>query len=165
MSNPCEVVAERVALGEPLGDAAEHAAQCVRCRRLAALPAELGAMRQEADPGLGFAARMTAGAQQRIIVRRRRRVATAAIAAAAAASLLTFALTRDPAQTSPSQQPAVQLKQPAEDAVDETDDLRALIQLADTDRAGRASADWDAIEKPLKPYRSLVQNAQKEVTP
>jgi hypothetical protein len=156
MSKPCEVVAERVALGESIGELADHAAQCARCRRLAALPSELGAMRQEADPGLGFAARMTAGAQQRIIVRRRRRVATAAIAAAAAASLLTFALTREPAQTSP--QPAAELKQPVPDNdADETDDVRALVQLADTDRAGRASANWGAIEKPLKPYRSLVQ--------
>ncbi len=156
MSNPCEVVAERVALGEPLGDVADHAASCASCRRIAALPAELGAMKQEADPGLGFSARMTAGAQQRIIVRRRRRVATAAIAAAAAASLLTFALTREPPASSPRQQPA--LKQPGpEDVVDETDDLRALVKLADTDRAGRISADWDEIEKPLKPYRSLVQ--------
>lgn len=159
MSNPCEVVAERVALGEPLGDVAEHAASCARCRRLAALPAELGSMKQDADPGLGFAARMTAGAQHCIVVRRRRRVATAAVAAVAAASLLTFSITRDPASSTPNQQPA--LKQPgpedAVDATDETDDLRALVQLADTDHAGRASANWDAIQKPLKPYRSLVE--------
>src|SRR5205823_3266558 len=55
----CDVVAERVALGEPLGDAAEHAERCPKCRRLVALPAELGATHRELDPGLGFSARMT----------------------------------------------------------------------------------------------------------
>ncbi len=160
MSNPCDVVAERVALGEPLGDVADHGASCSRCRRLAALPAELGAMRQEADPGLGFAARMTAGAQQRIVVRRRRRVATAAVSAAAAATFLTFALTRDP-QPSSETQPAAEIKHPTPDEqTDETDDLRALVRLADTDRSGRFSANWREIEKPLRPYRTLIKGAK-----
>ena len=75
MKSPCDIVAERIALGEPLGDQAEHAAACASCRTLAALPTEIGAMRTEADPGLGFSARMTAGAQHRITIRRRRRKA------------------------------------------------------------------------------------------
>jgi len=75
MKEVCDTVAERIALGEPLGDAAEHAATCARCRRLAALGTELGATHSEADPGIGFAARVTAGAQKRIVVRRRRRIA------------------------------------------------------------------------------------------
>ena len=74
MSSTCDIVAERVALGEPLGDAADHAASCERCKRLVALPVELGAMHREAEPGMGFSARMTAGAQHRIVVRRRRRL-------------------------------------------------------------------------------------------
>ena len=65
MSSTCDRVAERIALGEPLDDVSEHAATCERCRRLVALPVELGATHREADPGLGFSARMTAGAQHR----------------------------------------------------------------------------------------------------
>ena len=161
MSNPCDVVAERVALGDELGDMAEHAATCPRCRRIAALPAELGAMKSEVDPGLGFSARVTAGAQQRIVVRHRRRIAAAAVSAAAAASLLTFALTRDPANNNDVAQPAADLgSQSPDEAADETDDAKALVQLADTDRSRRFSANWSEIQKPLKPYRTLVQGVQ-----
>jgi len=161
MSTSCDVVAERVALGEPLGDVAEHAAECPKCRRLAALPAELTAMREEVDPGLGFSARMTAGAQHRLVVRRRRRVAVAAVSAAAAVTMLTFALTRDP-QEAPQPQPAVDLgKQPSpEEGADDPEDLRALVQLADTHRSSHFSANWRAIQKPLKPYQSLVKGVE-----
>lgn len=169
MSNPCDVVAERVALGEPLGDVAEHAATCARCRRLAALPTEIGAMKSEVDPGLGFAARMTAGAQHRIVVRRRRRVAAAAVSAVTAASLLTFALTRRTEQSTQTAQPAADLgsqeRDPWEARNDnaddsETDDARALVRLADTERSTRFTANWRDIQKPLKPYRTLVQGVQ-----
>ena len=84
MSSPCDVVAERVALGEPLGDVADHATSCAKCRRLAALPTELGVVSSEADPGLGFTARMTSGAQHLLVVRQRRRIVAAAVSAAAA---------------------------------------------------------------------------------
>lgn len=163
MSNPCDVVAERVVLGEPLGDVADHAAECAKCRRLAALPTELGALKRgsDVDPGIGFAARMTAGAQHRMVVRQRRRIATAAVAAIAATSLLTFAITRDP-EPATQPQPAADLgsQQPDEAAADDADDARALVRLADTDRSSRFSANWRDIQKPLKPYRALVQGVQ-----
>jgi hypothetical protein len=126
------------------------------------LPAELGAMTSEVDPGLGFAARMTAGAQHRIVVRHRRRVAVAVVSAAAAASLLTFALMREPANSDQVAQPAADLgsQQDPEEIADESDDLKALVRIADTDRSRRFSANWRDIQKPLKPYRTLVQGVQ-----
>lgn len=171
MSNPCDVVAERIALGEPLGDLADHAATCARCRGLVALPTELGALKREADPGLGFSARVTAGAQHRFIVRRRRRIATAAISATAATVLVTFALTRTPpsAETTPSPATATQPTDPTDpwktgndagSAGDADDDARALVRLADTDRSMQFRANWKAITKPLHPYRTLVKGAK-----
>jgi len=70
----CDQVAERVALGESLGDLADHAAECPHCKRLIALPVELSMMKRDADPGMGFASRMTAGAQHRITARRHQRL-------------------------------------------------------------------------------------------
>lgn len=164
MSNPCDVVAERIALGEPLGDLADHAAGCARCRRIAALPTELGALKREADPGLGFSSRVTAGAQHRIIVRRRRRIATAAIAATAATTLMAFALTRSPETSSPAPLPATDTAAHDPWKTDDAgqpgnadDDVRALVRLADTDRSTRFTANWSEIAKPLHPYRTLVK--------
>ena len=45
MNATCDAVAERVALGEPLGELREHVATCARCQRLVALPGQLGATR------------------------------------------------------------------------------------------------------------------------
>jgi hypothetical protein len=106
---------------------------------------------------------MTAGAQHRLVVRQRRRVATAAVAAVAAVSMLTFSLTRKSDDDVAPQQPAADLgnqQQTEDDSPDETDDVRALVRLADTDRSSRFSANWRAIQKPLKPYRKLVKGAQ-----
>jgi hypothetical protein len=167
----CDQVAERVALGEPLGEAGEHAASCERCKRLVALPVELGATHHDADPGLGFTARMTAGAQHRIGVRRRRRVAAGLAAAVAATTLGVFAMTREPQpQTvveTPArfdQLPAIERNQPdpwnADDGAtpdEDDDDMRMLVQLSDTDRAMRVTADWDDINEPLAPYNALLR--------
>jgi len=57
----CDQVAERVALGEPLGDLTEHAEGCASCKNLIAMSSKLGATRHAVDPGLGFTARMTVG--------------------------------------------------------------------------------------------------------
>ncbi|MGE5185240.1 MAG: hypothetical protein ACM31C_24390 [Acidobacteriota bacterium] len=170
MSYPCDLVTERVALGEPLGELAEHAASCARCRRLAALPAELGVVHRELDPGLGFTARMTIGAQQRLAARRRhRRVAVGAAAAVAVAAGAVLVVTRSPSreqtavappphdQPRPAMQPQPQPDQPG----DSDADLQSLVQLSDTERAMHVSARWDHITKPLAPYRALV----KGITP
>ena len=90
----CDVVVERTALGEPLGDLAEHAATCERCQRLATLPGELAAVPREVDPGVGFTARMTVGAQHVLAARRRRRVVAGIAAATAVAAGAVFVVTR-----------------------------------------------------------------------
>lgn len=175
-STTCDQVAERVALGEPLGDAGEHAATCERCKRLVALPVEIGATRRAADPGLGFSARMTAGAQHRIVVRRRRRIAGSLAAAVAVTTLGVFAFTRQPesqpiATNPPSPTlPATQAhddpwdsKQHEPDESDDAaDDVRALVHLANTERSSKLSANWRDIEKPLAPYRSLLRGVSHE---
>lgn len=176
MSTTCDVVAERVALGEPLGDAAEHAASCPACRQLAALPTELGVVHREVDPGLGFTARMTAGAQHRVAVRRRRRIAIGLATAVAATTLGVFVVTRDsshdkiattpPNKTEPA--PATDTKKHDEspdpwdpDRATETDeDLASLVYFADTDRAAAYKTNWKAIEKPLAPYRAVVEGVE-----
>ena len=165
MKEVCDIVAERVALGEPLGDAAEHAATCARCRRVSALPTELGATHRENDPGIGFAARMTAGAQKRITVRRHRRVAITLAAAVAATTLGVVFLTRQPTDETVAIAPptlhdtAATNTQPHQDTPDEKvdADVRYLVHLARYDRAAHASARWDRIEKSLAPYKHLVK--------
>lgn len=178
MSDPCEVVVERVALGEPLGDLAEHAASCVKCRRIAALPTELGATHRDSDPGVGFTARMTAGAQRRIVVRQRRRVAGGVAAAAAVVAFGAFVLTREPAPERLAETPDQRETPPApaaqdpnkpdpwqdngdRDRVEVDEDVAALVRLADTDRSRKLSAHWRRIERPLEPYRILIKGVEK----
>jgi hypothetical protein len=174
-STTCDQVAERIALGEPLGDVGEHAATCERCKRVVALPIEIGATRREADPGLGFSARMTAGAQHRIVVRRRRRIAGGLAAAVVATTLGVFVVTRQPESqplaTNPPNPtlPATQHDdqddpwdvKDHEDA-DVDDDVRALVQLANTDRSSKLSANWRAIQKPLAPYSALLRGVSHD---
>jgi len=164
--SPCEVVVERVALGEPLGDASDHAATCPKCRSLVALPTELGATHREADPGMGFAARMTAGAQHRVVVRKRRRIAAGLAAVVVAMSLGVFFVTREPQQDKLSaiKPPTVPPVAGAEhqpdpwntDGVDE--DVAALVDLADTNP--RPHAHWKRMENQLAAYRKLVEGAE-----
>ncbi|MBL0218056.1 MAG: hypothetical protein IPQ07_29775 [Myxococcales bacterium] len=154
----CETVAERVALGESLGELAEHATSCARCKLVVDMPGKLGATRHEVDPGLGFAARMTVGAQQRIQTRRRRRVAAALGTTVAAGLVGVLVLTRTPAPSSNVNTASTETKvedpklEPATDA-----ELRALVDLADVHRSAHLSANWRQIKKPLSPYRKLLQ--------
>ena len=157
----CSSVAERVVLEEPLAELAAHVATCSRCRRLVAMPEQLaGRPRAALDPGLGFSARMTSAAQQRIAIRRRRRIATTLAATVAACVVGVFVVTRppnEPHQTA-AIAPPIHADQPV---VIEDSDLADLVRLADTWRARRASAPWGRIHKPLAPYIKLV----KGVTP
>jgi len=86
MRERCDDIAEQVALGEPVGDL-EHVAGCERCQRTVAIARDLAGLHHAADPGLGFSARVTVGAQRRLVVRRRRRVA-GGLAAMVAAGLV-----------------------------------------------------------------------------
>jgi len=161
----CDQVAERLALGEPLGDLSEHVAGCASCQGLVAVSGKLAATHHAVDPGLGFSARMTVGAQHRLGVRRRRRLAAGLAVSVATGMFGVFLVAHHPTGSTDRAQPTVRnpprepepppRDPPREPASD--DDLAALAQLADVDRASRASADWHRIEKPLAPYKKLVK--------
>lgn len=162
---PCEDVAERVALGEPLGELAGHAASCDACRKLANIAGRLAtahAGHAAVDPGLGFAARMTVGAQQRLAIRKRRRLAASLAAVTMASVTGVFVVTRHPKDTVVDS--AAQAGQVLPQQVDDTPtpladgELNALLDLADTHK--RVAAPWRRIEQPLKPYKELVRDTQ-----
>jgi hypothetical protein len=166
MMSMCDQVAERVALGEPVGELAEHVASCASCQLVSALPAQLGATRHAIDPGLGFSSRMTVGAQQKIAVRRRRRVAAGLAATVAAGAVGVFMMTRSPAevrddlpQTATPTAP-IKLEHDKPTAAEDSD-LTMLVRLADVDRSAHVSARWGHIKKPLSAYKKLL----KGVTP
>jgi len=156
----CDLVIERVALGEPLGALADHVATCDGCRRLTAMPGQLATAAERPDPGLGFTARMTVAARHRLAVRRRRRIAGTAAAAVAACAVGVFALTRSPASSEDRSTAAVETPAPTVDdkpiAIGDTE-LAGLVRLADTHRARRISAPWGRIQRPLAPYIQLVK--------
>jgi hypothetical protein len=170
----CEQVAERVALGEELGDLAEHAAGCPHCKRLIALPVELGMLAREADPGMGFAARMTAGAQHRITVRRHRRYAAGGGVLVAAAAAIALLVVRQPDEASIAYIPPQYLHLPAiqpptankddpwktHEPGEVDDDVRALVRMANVDRNRHLSAHWGRIEKSLAPYRAILKGSE-----
>jgi hypothetical protein len=167
--NPiCNVVAERVALGEDLGEHEAHTKTCERCQRVVALPSSLVATGHAADPGMGFASRITAGAQHRITVRRRQRYAAVASVAAAAAAMITMFVMREPEPSSVAYVPVELLPHlPAISPVTNKDDpwkpheldedVRALVHLANVDRSRHISAHWGRIEKSLAPYRAVLK--------
>lgn len=160
---PCEAVAERLALGESLEPLAEHVAGCASCTRLVEMPRRLGAARRDIDPGLGFSARMTVGAQHRIAARRRLRIAAGLAATVAAGALGVVVFTRHPAAppslTGMSPPPIAEEPRPEPAAAA---DVEVLVNLADTHRSARLSADWKSLERPLGAYRKLVEEVRGE---
>jgi len=163
----CDQVTERVALGEPLGELSEHVSTCSSCQGLVAVSSHLGATHHAVDPGLGFSARMTVGAQHRLVERRRRRLAAGLAATVAAGAFGVFLVARTPEPPGNDQGyalPAPRDHQPTEQDPTNAgpdDDLAALVQLADTGRAARLSAPWRRIKKPLAAYRKLVEDAEE----
>jgi hypothetical protein len=158
MTSQCDAVAERLALGDSLDPLAEHVAGCAGCKRLVEMPRRIGAARQEIDPGLGFSARMTLGAQHRIAVRRRRRVAAGLAATVAAGAFGVFVFTRTPDAPAPAISPPPALaEEPRPAPRDEASDVEALVNLVDTERSARLSANWRKVEEPLGAYRKLVE--------
>ncbi|HEY4183161.1 MAG TPA: hypothetical protein VGM90_40335 [Kofleriaceae bacterium] len=157
MNPTCNIVAERVALGEPLGEHAEHATTCERCKRVVALTSTLAATHavDAAQPGPGFSARMTVGAQRRLVVRRRNRVIASVGASALAAAAIAFVITRPPTTTTVS--PVATNTEHKDSETVHLDDAELRLLVTDTDRAARASTDWHRITKPLHPYRNLVK--------
>ena len=127
-------------------------------------------MHREADPGIGFTARMTAGAQHRVSVRRRRRVALGLATAVAATTLGVFVVTREPANDKavmveppiPPTLPATTNDpndpwNPDQQRASDDADLATLVYFADTDRAAGYTANWKEIAGPLRPYRAVVE--------
>jgi hypothetical protein len=163
----CDQVAERLALGEPLGDLSEHVSGCASCQGLVTVSGRLAATHHAVDPGLGFSARMTVGAQHRIGVRRRRRLAAGLAVSVATGMFGVFLVAHHPGgpdapQPSVRHQPLERDRRPEPEPLEPAtpatdDDLAALAQLADVDHASRLSADWHHIEKPLAPYKKLVK--------
>jgi hypothetical protein len=167
MSEPnCDLVAERLALGEPLGELDAHTASCERCTRLCALPVRLANTGHAADPGIGFSSRVTAGAQHRITVRRRNRIVGTSLMSMAAAAMLVLVATHhaeDPgvAFQMPSlvkYKPAVMQPQHEQREVDP--DVRALVDIADVDRDLHVHTHWGRIEKPLRAYKAVLEGNQ-----
>ena len=170
MTTSCDLVAQCVAFGEPLGALAEHVTTCAGCQRMVDMPGLLTATRHEVDPGLGFSSRMTVGAQQLVSTRHRRRIVAGLAAAVATAAFGVFVVTRTPAET--KTQPVAKVidtnkDRPAVDTRDHKDtpssndsfdpDVVTLVHYANTDRNRRLSAKWSRIEKSLAPYRQLVE--------
>lgn len=122
MMSPCDQVAERIALDEPLAELTQHADDCPRCQGLLAAQLMISNHRRDETPAHGFAARMTVAANQRLVVRHRRRVVGYAGLSAAAAALVTFFLVREPAKQAQPPVAASQLKSdsPVEQQDEET---------------------------------------------
>ncbi|HSR96890.1 MAG TPA: hypothetical protein VLM79_07570 [Kofleriaceae bacterium] len=166
----CDQVAERVALGEPLGEVAEHAEGCASCKDLIAMSSKLGATRHAVDPGLGFTARMTVGAQHRIAARRRQRLAVGLAATVVSGAFGVFLVTRTPSVTPPVVDPGPLVRTPpAPDPwntesetppTDEDADLAMLVDYSDVERSARVSANWKHITRPLGAYKRLVKDAE-----
>jgi hypothetical protein len=159
----CDRVAERVALGEPLDELSEHASSCASCQGLVAVSDKLGATHHAVDPGLGFSARMTVGAQHLLGVRRRRRLAAGLAATVATGMFGVFVVARSPDAPSSADNKQVIAPPPTpthenrDTPVLEDAELAALIDLADTERSSHVSADWGHIKKPLAPYKKLLK--------
>jgi hypothetical protein len=168
MTTSCDLVAQCVAFGEPLGALAEHVATCERCQRMVAMPGLLARTRQDVDPGMGFSARMTVGAKHLVQVRHRRRVATALAGTVIAAGLAVYVMARSPSEpiaagpppqpveTRPAGEPKLDNQPGADNGFDP--DVAQLVHYANTDRNRRLSAKWTRIEKPLAPYRKLLDS-------
>jgi hypothetical protein len=165
MTSTCDSVTERIALGEPLDELGEHIASCSRCQRTVEVPGKLAATHRDVDPGLGFAARMTVGAQHRLVVRRRRRVAAAMGGTVAAGVMGIVLFTRTSSEvpsTAGGSEVHPSLEAPDDLAIEPAvdPDVKALVRLADTRRSSRLSADWGRITKPLAAYRKLVKGVK-----
>jgi multisubunit Na+/H+ antiporter MnhG subunit len=173
---PCDHVAERLALGEALGELDAHVATCPACTGLVRMPTMFAATAHAAEPAPGFSARMTVGARGRIAARRRNRMATITAAAAAVFLIGGSVASREPARSlqgamrplmemtpldsSAAERPVAE--RPADDVPATTDDelAAALVRLADVDGALLPATDWSRIEAPLAPYRILLSSLQ-----
>ena len=184
MTYPCDLVAERLAVGEPLGaDGDAHVAACPACARLVRLPGMVAATAREPEPGPGFSARMQLGARGELAARHRTRVAALTLATAAAVLLVGVFVTRrhrddQPATMArysapqPISTPGEHRAEPVRDRVPTTattasttvpdDQLAAhLVRISDIDGALAPSPAWRRAEAPLAPYQQLLDNVRE----
>jgi hypothetical protein len=186
MMSPCDLVAERLALGESLGaDGDAHVAACPACTRLARLPALVASTAREPEPGPGFSSRMQVGARAELTARRRTRIASVTLAAAAAVLVGGVFVTRHnrtselPGTVSRVDEPfPISLPgehrdtsrhdrdhqpqpQPAQPAVSDDHLAAHLVHVADIDGALAPHAPWRRIEAPLAPYKSLLVHVRQ----
>jgi hypothetical protein len=184
MMSPCDLVAERLALGEPLGsDGDSHVAACPACARLTRLPGLVAATAQEPEPGPGFSSRMQVGARAELTARRRARVGSVALAAAAAVLVGGVFVTRNQHRNEQGTMSRITDPQPIslpgehrdstphdrnhapvhpQPAADEQLAAR-LVRVADLDGALAPHAPWRRIEAPLAPYKSLLVHVRQGV--
>ena len=152
----CNLVAGAVATGAPLSDAERaHVAGCPDCAALVALPSVLARTASTAEPGAGFAARMTAGAHRRLVVRRRRRVGLAVAASAAVALLALVGVNRARSMRADTAlRPALATTTPVSD--EQIARARELLDLTRFERAMAPAASWSDIEAPLRAERAVL---------
>jgi hypothetical protein len=167
MTSPCDTVADRLALGEPLSDEQQaHVTRCAGCARLAGVPRLLAAAAEDPEPGPGFSARMTLGARTRLAERRRNRLIATTVAAAAVVAVGGIAVTRpdrdvtvgairtiDELEPHPQPPPVIERAAAAGEEI-----VLDLVRVADVDRALEGSAAWSEIAEPLLPYRALLES-------
>jgi hypothetical protein len=187
MTYPCDLVAERLALGEPLGaDGDAHVAACPACARLVRLPAMVAATAREPEPGPGFSSRMQVGARAALGARRRARVASLTLATAAAVLVGGVIVTRgrhhdeqpstmarytDPQPLSlPGEHHDSQNHEHARDhapqpvtaaPLDDDELATHLVRIADVDGALQPTRAWRRAEAPLAPYHQLLVHVRQ----
>ena len=164
---PCELVLDRLAAGEPLGeDGAAHVASCVDCARLAQVPGLIASTVREPEPGPGFSSRMQIGARGRIAARRRQRVALVSVAtvAVAAAAVLAYIrpnhhveLNQGAIKTALDHEPVPQPPPATErPPISDPDLATDLVRVSNVDRTIRGEAHWTDITRPLAAYRAVL---------
>jgi len=171
---PCEEVTERLALGEPLGDAEDHVATCPACSRLIALPRLVAASAHAAEPNAGFVIRSTTGARTMLGRRRRNRIVGNVAAAAAVILVGVWAVQSPVTVDKKQQQHQVGMRDPSQNPTPVgdnsptldtpvTNDLigNELVNISDLDRVLAPSRQWRKVESTLSGYRFVVQGASR----
>ncbi len=182
MKNLCEQFADAVVTGEATNHFTVHVNTCARCQGLARTAAALdaatgtGQLRAaNAEPGLGFTARMTVGAQHRVAQRRRHRYMLTGAGGLAAAAAVTALLISQRAAVTPVQpaanvpsltpleptQPAPVIAPGPAEADEDRDNLRALVRWQATADAWQqdqlpTAMNWRGTIKPVAAYQIVL---------
>ncbi len=182
MKTTCEQFADAVISDDDTASFTEHVATCERCQGLAQTAAGLGAASgpgqlraANAEPRMGFSARIAVGAQHRVVQRRRNRfimTGTGGLAAAAAVTALLISQRHagtpvQPAANVPTlEQPEPTQPDPVVDpapavADEDRDNLRALVRWQATADAWQqdrlpSTLNWRGTIKPVAAYQTVL---------